>query len=133
MVEYKATKDDVRMLLHHYQNLYATRDSQTNTLYAQDVRGIPGKALYTVPTLTLDSLLVRQGRKPSLIKIDAEGAEGEVLKGAEITIAEYRPKIFFESFADGKIEECKSLLTRHSYEVKKVSGWNYTALPSEGS
>ena len=23
MVEYKATKDDVRMLLHHYQNLYA--------------------------------------------------------------------------------------------------------------
>lgn len=42
----------------------------------------------------LDSLRLS---RPDLIKLDAEGHEFEVLKGAEATIAEHRPVIVFES------------------------------------
>jgi FkbM family methyltransferase len=48
-----------------------------------------------VPVLTLD-LLLREHRKPDLVKIDVEGAEAEVLEGATAILSEARPTILIE-------------------------------------
>ena len=50
-----------------------------------------------VKTETLDSV-VRQDRTPSLIKIDVEGHEVEVLQGARNTLSEAKPLMIIESF-----------------------------------
>ena len=50
-----------------------------------------------VKTETLDSIL-RKDRTPSLIKIDVEGHEVEVLQGARNTIREAKPMMIIESF-----------------------------------
>ncbi len=50
-----------------------------------------------VKTETLDSV-VRQDRTPSLIKIDVEGHEVEVLQGGRNTLSEAKPILIIESF-----------------------------------
>jgi FkbM family methyltransferase len=50
-------------------------------------------SIYKIPMKRLDSLLQE---KVELIKIDVEGYEGEVLKGALETIKKHRPVIFLE-------------------------------------
>jgi FkbM family methyltransferase len=42
---------------------------------------------FTVPVRSLDSLLAEHGRSPKVVKIDVEGYENEVLKGADKTLA----------------------------------------------
>lgn len=51
----------------------------------------------TVPAITIDTFCARQEVRPSLIKIDVEGAELEVLRGARQTLGvEKRPNVFVE-------------------------------------
>lgn len=49
----------------------------------------------TVRTETLDTSLPK-GCTPAFIKIDVEGAEGQVIEGGMETICRYRPLVFFE-------------------------------------
>ena len=46
--------------------------------------------------VSLDTFLSRTGRKPSLVKIDVEGAELSVLEGAMQTLRSVRPILFVE-------------------------------------
>lgn len=50
----------------------------------------------TVKTQRLDTLVEQHGLRPRLIKIDVEGAELLVLRGARKTIAEFKPVILVE-------------------------------------
>lgn len=78
----------------------------------------------SVPTNTLDACLANQSEKPALIKIDVEGAEHEVLKGAEKTLAQ-GPPILVEvhSFAlpsfDSSPEALSEYLASFGY-VEKI-------------
>jgi FkbM family methyltransferase len=56
---------------------------------------------YPVPTTTVDALVARHALKPSLLKIDVEGAELQVLQGAQHTVTQYRPIVLigFHPFA----------------------------------
>lgn len=50
-----------------------------------------------IPAFTLDSYCQAQGLEPpDLIKIDVEGHETEVLRGAENTVTAHRPSLFVE-------------------------------------
>ena len=49
--------------------------------------GRPEAGAVTVPTVTIDAVCSREGVTPRFIKIDAEGAELDVLRGARETIA----------------------------------------------
>lgn len=61
--------------------------------------------------VTVDSLGVR----PSIVKIDTEGAEYEVLKGARQTLMNEQPYILIEK-NDSNFDSCLSLLSEMSYE-----------------
>lgn len=49
-----------------------------------------------VPAETVDALVARHGLDPGMIKIDVEGAEGQVLAGAQATLERHRPVVLSE-------------------------------------
>jgi FkbM family methyltransferase len=49
-----------------------------------------------VQSTTIDALVQRHGLDPGFIKIDVEGAEHEVLRGAEATLLTHRPVVLSE-------------------------------------
>lgn len=83
------------------------------------------------PTVrTLDELVAEHAadHRPALVKIDVEGAELDVLEGAEQTIAEHRPLLCLEvsapQLADlGRdVAGLESWLQRHDYRLFRVDG-----------
>jgi FkbM family methyltransferase len=94
----------------------------------------------TVLTTSLDELRTEFGH-PDVVKIDVEGAEAEVLRGAETTLAERRPILHVE--VSGEMSrEVGSILRRHGYRFfdaeaaspedaeTEQPAWNCLALPS---
>lgn len=57
------------------------------------------KAVFLVETITLDDITI-QSSPVNWIKIDVEGAEVEVLKGAQETLKRWHPKIILEHHRD---------------------------------
>ena len=78
-----------------------------------------------VPMIAIDDLHVR----PSLIKIDTEGMELEVLKGAEGTISRNRPVIYFEHIKSDK-DALVAWVEARDYQTY-VNGCDYACLPRE--
>ena len=72
----------------------------------------------TVPITTLDNL-VQSGQLelPNLIKIDVEGAEIFVLRGAVQILQKYKPKLFIEVHSRELARKCNELLTGIGYKV----------------
>lgn len=77
-----------------------------------------------VETVTLDSLLDSHPA-PELLKIDVEGGEPAVLRGAERLLAERRPAILIEI----NHRSAADLLRRHGYRLEAV-GSNVWAEPA---
>lgn len=81
----------------------------------------------TVPTARLDDALPAD-HAPALIKIDVEGAELQVLRGARATLARHRPLVVFEhglGSADHygtRPEQVHDLLTELGYRVFDLQG-----------
>jgi FkbM family methyltransferase len=68
-----------------------------------------------VRSVTLDDVLGAGKPTPALIKVDVEGGESEVFRGASRLLASPEgPAILFESF---KLAHDRVLLERHGYEV----------------
>ncbi len=82
----------------------------------------------TVLTTTLDELS-QQYPLPDLIKIDVEGAEMGVFRGATQLIAKHKPTLFFETTDRNRLEAI-SLLSRMGYEVRPSAGPD---VPSENA
>jgi hypothetical protein len=55
---------------------------------------VTGASNTLIPVRTLDSEVQELGLVPSIVKIDVEGWELEVLKGAEFILTRYRPLLF---------------------------------------
>jgi hypothetical protein len=94
--------------------------------------GMGGDFAFLIP---LDSL---QLSPVSLIKIDVEGYEDEVLAGAENTIRENRPYIIIELMdqsekhvkkRDATIRNLESM----GYTLTKLWGWDWLAIPNQVS
>jgi len=83
---------------------------------------------HTVQAITLDAFVKNQNlKKIELIKIDVEGFESNVLKGAEMVCKELRPNLFVEVDDDnlkrqGSSEhELLDLITSYGYRISKVN------------
>ena len=78
--------------------------------------GVPVRAV------SVDTLL--DGRVPSMIKIDAEGAEPEILRGMPDTL-DARPRIVFEALSQKRLDECRALL--QGFRITRLDRANYLA------
>jgi FkbM family methyltransferase len=83
------------------------------------VASAPGGTRLQVPVVALDDYL-RPGQRVSLIKIDAEGAELAIFRGARRTLSEARPWLVFECekrhLAQERVEDVFGFLDRLGYE-----------------
>lgn len=82
----------------------------------------------TIEVDTIDNILDElKAKKINIIKIDVEGAEIDVFKGAKKTLSKSRPKIIFEALDDKKKREIEAFLSRYNYKIRKIGEWNYVA------
>lgn len=78
---------------------------------------------------TLDNILKNlKIKRVDLIKIDVEGAEADVLKGAEKTLKKHHPKIIFEAWNEEYLKKCKKILDKFGYDIKQIAPENYIAI-----
>ncbi len=70
-----------------------------------------------VPTTTMDDYIRKHDiRKLDLVKLDTEGAEHLILKGAEQTLSELRPLVICETLFNKIEKDLEAIMKRHSYE-----------------
>ena len=75
----------------------------------------------TVNMWRLDTLIFEKGLlRPDVIKIDVEGVEADVLRGAEKTLAERKARVFLEAHSPALAEECRHLLVSLGYRVRQL-------------
>ncbi|MBV8970055.1 MAG: FkbM family methyltransferase [Verrucomicrobia bacterium] len=77
----------------------------------------------TVPTLSIDEFLASEPsrRPPNVMKIDAPGAEIEILCGGRRTLAEFAPQIFLVSYCQDENRSCRELLTSSGYSLEQLT------------
>ncbi|RMF12398.1 MAG: FkbM family methyltransferase [Alphaproteobacteria bacterium] len=75
-----------------------------------------------VEATTLDEFVGREGiRPPDVIKVDVEGAEATVMKGASKVLSELRPKLVVEVHGPNPCRDTIEVLLQHSYQVSLLS------------
>ncbi len=85
-------------------------------------------AAVEIPLRTIDLLCAELGFHPDLMKIDVEGYELAVLRGARGTLTESRPLVFLEIHParivelGGSLKELSELLTGLGYKVCDLAG-----------
>ena len=83
-----------------------------------------------VPAITLDSFCARANIQPDVLKMDVEGAEYDVLLGAQETISSCRPKLLIElHHFDGNVaaHPVPDLLASWSYQIEWIDRWPLTS------
>jgi FkbM family methyltransferase len=77
---------------------------------------------YTVQAISLDEYVAATGAKPDVIKLDAEGAEEQILKGMTDTMRRLRPLITLEV---GDFVKGRSKLLVQSFLDQGYDAWEY--------
>jgi hypothetical protein len=82
-------------------------------------RGISSDGELTVPSISLDHLVfqTKELHPPNVVKIDVEGAEVRVLKGAVQTLTQFRPKLFIEIHGPREHTDCREFLEGIGYNL----------------
>jgi FkbM family methyltransferase len=75
-----------------------------------------------VRVLKLDDYVAAAGLKPTHLKIDVEGAELDVLKGARETLMRCRPVIFLSTHGHAVHNACCWLLAELDYKLEPIRG-----------
>jgi FkbM family methyltransferase len=73
-----------------------------------------------VQTVSIDEFC-STARPPSAIKINAEGAEMDVLIGGRQTIAQYRPLIFLSTHSQSLDRDCWQFLSACGYSPERIA------------
>lgn len=74
-----------------------------------------------VPAITVDEVVQKLGFSPDVIKIDVEGAELSVLRGAQTTLRRTKPQIFLSTHSGPLRTSCLGYLQGHGYSCKVLS------------
>ncbi len=75
-----------------------------------------------VRTVTVDDVCGEHGLVPAAIKIDVEGAEAAVLRGAAETLGRARPVVFLSTHGAGVHHTCLGLLRDAGYRLFPILG-----------
>jgi len=76
----------------------------------------------TVQVTTLDELVMELGSPPDLMKVDIEGAEVEMLRGAKKILDEFRPVIFLALHSKGIFDDLVETVPKWKYVIKELDG-----------
>ncbi|MBO4491312.1 MAG: FkbM family methyltransferase [Lentisphaeria bacterium] len=80
------------------------------------------------PVETFDSLNIG---KVDFIKIDVEGAETDVLLGAEKTISRDNPIVWCEALDSKSLKRLIQFFKKHRYVYRKISDTNFLFIPAD--
>lgn len=81
----------------------------------------PASTQLQVPTFALDDLLeIYKYPVPSLVKLDVEGAEGEVLSGARRLLGGRRTVFFIALHSEEQRKQCFQILTQADFKVMTI-------------
>lgn len=81
-----------------------------------------------IKTISLDDFTKKNNiNKIKLIKIDVEGQELSVLRGAKSILKKASPKLLFECWDKNKFEAIAKLLDSYNYKIKKVTTNDFIA------
>lgn len=75
-----------------------------------------------VPVISLDEFVAARDCVPDVLKIDVEGAEEMVLRGADRLLAERGPVIFLSTHGPDVHRECCRLLAAKGYRLEPITG-----------
>jgi FkbM family methyltransferase len=70
---------------------------------------------------TLDHL-TESNRPPSLVKVDVEGGEIDVLEGGRVTLARHHPVLLIEAHSNQAVAEVREFLNPFRYTVETLGG-----------
>ncbi len=73
-----------------------------------------------VPTITLDEISEKMNILPDVLKIDVEGAEMEVFRGAEKILTLAKPTIFLSTHSSELRRDCLEFLRGIGYHVEPI-------------
>ena len=100
-----------------------TPDLSMGFLGDSTARGEQVAEFKTMPTTVrhIDSLLKNQEiLRADVVKIDVEGAESSVLKGALNLLREFRPKVFLEAHSAALERSCSEILSPLGYRIRRI-------------
>ncbi len=84
--------------------------------HAKEIWDSKSADVFEAPCTTLDDF-ARAHPLPDLVKIDVEGCEAEVLKGADWLLREVRPAILCEVHDAGLAQEAEQLIASRGYAI----------------
>ncbi len=108
-----------------YHVALGSENKTINIKYSGDMAGIGGGRTQKTHLRTLDSYRLR----PTILKIDVEGFEMDVLKGSIKTIMKYHPKIIIETHTSTLKREVIDFLKKFNY---KVAHYGRVVMPKNG-
>jgi FkbM family methyltransferase len=76
----------------------------------------------TVKTTTIDLVVEELGFKPAFMKVDVEGAGAIALRGAQATLAKYRPRILMELHGPEEVQAARELAAQYGYRMENSQG-----------
>ena len=86
------------------------------------IRPAKFKKKVSVKQKTVDSFFRDLGRSPTVIKVEAEGHEPEILRGATNTLAECGPVLLIDAGPERRgqstIKMCKEILIKFDYNFE---------------
>ena len=83
---------------------------------------LSGKGQIAVEVTTLDELVEQLGSPPDILKVDIEGAEIHLLKGAANVLEKFQPVVFMAVHSNTIFYDLLDTVIRLKYEVKNLDG-----------
>jgi FkbM family methyltransferase len=103
--------------------------SHATTSHLATASEMTGTETVLVPVVRLDDLVFGHNglEKMDVVKIDVEGHEGGVLRGAARILKELRPKLLIEAHTPAALADCLRQLQSANYEISTVTPNAYYA------
>ena len=107
---------------------YTSKSSWYSSLTKENVEQFETVTSFQTKAITLDTFCVESGLTPTLIKIDVEGGEWNVIQGGRRVFESVRPNVFAEISADRvNVERCWDFFSQLGYKIYFLK--HYTSQP----
>lgn len=78
-----------------------------------------------IPVMTLDDYCNINSLQPTVIKLDVEGAEVDVLLGADLTIKSKKAKWIISTHGEELFLNCRKIMEAAGYKVESLAGFHH--------